>query len=498
MSEKKKVRIPLTRYEWPDERLARIAKQKKILLTISIIFLIFSLGFFSHDFLNPTQNSVVVSESDQSQFDRLKAVYDVLISDWYFGKDQSDLDQKLINQAILGMVESTEDPHTVYMTKEEVEQFAQAIDRGFVGIGVSYFDSNGTYVVEKVFIDSPAHQAGVKAGDIISKVDGTDVYNIGSDVLVEMVRGEENSIVSIEFIRGDEIVVLDITRAPINNTAFGEMLDEDTAFLEIYQFGSSTALEVETYLKSFKEKGATNILIDLRDNGGGYLNALEDIGSLFLEKDTILIQQDTTEGERLVSRSSGNVVMEFLEIVILINENTASAAEVFTAALTENIEATVVGVTSYGKGTVQQQYPFSDGSSLKYTVAEWLTPLGNHIHEVGITPDIIVNQHPIMSRAFSDLSEDEAYELDQVHSSIQDAQLSLDFLGYSVSRTDGYYDLSTQDAIIHFQTSLNSDPNGLVSKELLDALLSEVVRVWHLDNADKDTQMIEALKLLNE
>lgn len=498
MSEKKKIRIPLTRYEWPDERLARMAKRKKILLNIGIVLLIFSLGFFSHDYIKPSQNTVIVSETDQGQFDRLKAVYDVLISDWYFGKNLSDLDQQLINEAIIGMVESTEDPHTVYMTKEEVEQFAQAIDRGFVGIGVSYFDSNGTYVVEKVFIDSPAYKAGVKAGDIISKVDGVDVYNIGSDVLVDMVRGEENSVVSIEFIRGDETVILDITRAPINNTSFGEMLDEDTAFLEIYQFGSTTALEVETYLNIFKENNAKNILIDLRDNGGGYLNALEDIGSLFLEKGAILIQQDTTQGERLVSTSKGKVVMDFEDIVILINENTASAAEVFTAAITENREATVVGVTSYGKGTVQQQYPFSDGSSLKYTVAEWLTPLGNHIHEVGITPDIIVEQHPIMSRPFTDLSEDEAYELDQVHPSIQDAQLSLDFLGYGVKRTDGYYDLSTQEAIQAFQSSLKMDPNGLVSKELLDALLSEVVREWHLDNEAKDTQKIEALKLLNE
>lgn len=492
---KEKIRVSLQRHEWPDEKEARKKKQRRNILTFLSLILFFSFGFFSHALLVEPEVQVIQTQDD---FTRLKAVYEVLVEDWYFGKDMNDLDQQLINEAIVGMVESTGDIHTQYMSSEEVSYFAQSIDRGFVGIGVSYFESNGSYIVENVFIDSPADKAGVMSGDIISKIDGIDVDTVESDALVDMVRGEEGTIVNIEFIRGDAVVDLDITRGPINNTAFGMMMDDDTAYLEIYQFGTTTALEVSQYLEVFKASKATNILIDLRDNGGGYLTSLEDMGSLFLPKGDVLIQQNTRDNQVLVSKSEGNMIIDFEKIVILINENTASAAEVFTAAIQENREATVVGVTSYGKGTVQQQYPFSDGSALKYTVAEWLTPNGNHINGVGITPDIIVEQHPIMSRTFTPLEENESYGFDQVHTSVEDAQLSLDFLGYDLDRVDGYFDKSTETAILDFQASVGLEQTGLIDKELLSQLVSEVVRIWHVEKDTKDTQKIEGFKLLNE
>ena len=496
MSDKQKVRIPLTRYEWPDERLERIKKRRRVYTLVLALVLSFGLGFTVKTALTPV--SPVVSVSEGTEFDRLKAVYQVLINDWYFGKDLNDLDQQLINSAILGMVEATGDPHTAYMTADEVKAFTEAIDRGFVGIGVSYFDSNGSYIVDRVFMDSPAAKAGVQPGDIIYKVDGVDVTGIGSDVLVDMVRGEEDTVVGIDFIRGNETVHLDITRGPINNTAYGEMVDKDTAYLEISQFGSSTAEEVKTYLETFKTAQAQNIIIDVRNDGGGYLTALEDIGSLLVPKDEILIQQDTRDGERIVSKSKGNVVLSFDKIVVLVNENTASAAEVLTAALKEDMSATVVGVKTYGKGTVQQQQPFSDGASLKYTVAQWLTPSGETIHKIGITPDVVVEQHPIMTRGFTQLKDDEAYTLDQVHTSIQDVQIALDFLGYTVDRQDGYYSQKTFEALTQYQSEKGLTQDGLVTKSLLESLASEVVRVWHQERDTKDLQRIEALKIVNE
>jgi carboxyl-terminal processing protease len=334
---KEKVRVQLTRHEWPDEKEARKKKTRRnILVTLSLI-LVFSFGFFSHDLINTNSTQTTQTEDE---FTRLKAVYSVLVDEWFFGKDNADLRTQLIDDAILGMVESTGDIHTQYMSAQEVSQFTQSIDRGFVGIGVSYFESNGTYIVENVFIDSPADKAGVQSGDIIWKVDGVDTATIDSNTLVDLVRGEEGTIVKIEFKRGDELVNLDITRGPINNTAYGKMLDSDTAYLEIYQFGTSTSSEVTQYLEEFKAANATNILIDLRDNGGGYLTSLEEMGSLFLPVGDVLIQQLTRDGQTLVSKSKGNMVMDFDQIVILINENTASAAEVFTAAIKENREAT--------------------------------------------------------------------------------------------------------------------------------------------------------------
>jgi len=494
MSEKK-VRIPLKRYEWPDEK-----KQKRnriVQVGVLIISILLSVGF-GYSLRSAFIDETVVPVVQTSKLNRVEAIFDVLTQEWYFGRDQVDLETQLIEDAIKGMIDGTGDIHTSYMNAEEVTAFTEAINRNFVGIGVSYFDNNGTFIIERVFIGSPAEKAGVLPGDIIKTVDGVSTQGLTSDDLVDRVRGEENTVVTIDFQRGEEVVTLEITRGVIKNTAFGKMIDEDTAYLEIYQFGEDTGSEVEQYMQLFKEKNAKDIIIDLRDNGGGYLTTLEDIGSMFVPKDGILIQQEIYSGEKLVSKSRGNILIDFEEIILLVNENSASASEVLTAAIKENIDATIVGVTTYGKGTVQQQHAFSDGSALKYTVAEWLTPNGNHINGVGINPDVVVDLHPVMHEIFTQLTEDEAYGIDTVDESVQDAQLALDFLGYSVDRTDGYFSSKTLSALEAYIRDYKLEDEPIINKVLLDKLRSEVVRIWNVEKSEKDVQLKKALELIND
>ena len=494
MSEKK-VRIPLKRYEWPDEK-----KQKRnriVQVGVLIISILLSVGF-GYSLRSAFIDKTVVPVVQTSKLNRVDAIFDVLTQEWYFGRDQVDLETQLIEDAIKGMIDGTGDIHTSYMNAEEVTAFTEAINRNFVGIGVSYFDNNGTFIIERVFIGSPAEKAGVLPGDIIKTVDGVSTQGLTSDDLVDRVRGEENTVVTIDFQRGEEVVTLEITRGVIKNTAFGKMIDEDTAYLEIYQFGEDTGSEVEQYMQLFKEKNAKDIIIDLRDNGGGYLTALEDIGSMFVPKDGILIQQEIYSGEKLVSKSRGNILIDFEEIILLVNENSASASEVLTAAIKENIDATIVGVTTYGKGTVQQQHAFSDGSALKYTVAEWLTPNGNHINGVGINPDVVVDLHPVMHEIFTQLTEDEVYGIDTVDESVQDAQLALDFLGYNVDRTDGYFSSKTLSALEAYIRDYKLEDEPIINKVLLDKLRSEVVRIWNVEKSEKDVQLKKALELIND
>ncbi len=494
MSEKK-VRIPLKRYEWPDEK-----KQKRnriVQVGVLIISILLSVGF-GYSLHSAFIDKTVVPVVQTSKLNRVEAIFDVLTQEWYFGRDQVDLETQLIEDAIKGMIDGTGDIHTSYMNAEEVTAFTDAINRNFVGIGVSYFDNNGTFIIERVFIGSPAEKAGVLPGDIIKTVDGVSTQGLTSDDLVDRVRGEENTVVTIDFQRGEEVVTLEITRGVIKNTAFGKMIDEDTAYLEIYQFGEDTGSEVEQYMQLFKEKNAKDIIIDLRDNGGGYLTALEDIGSMFVPKDGILIQQEIYSGEKLVSKSRGNILIDFEEIILLVNENSASASEVLTAAIKENIDTTIVGVTTYGKGTVQQQHAFSDGSALKYTVAEWLTPNGNHINGVGINPDVVVDLHPVMHEIFTQLTEDEAYGIDTVDESVQDAQLALDFLGYNVDRTDGYFSSKTLSALEAYIRDYKLENEPIINKVLLDKLRSEVVRIWNVEKSEKDVQLKKALELIND
>lgn len=494
MSEKK-VRIPLKRYEWPDEK-----KQKRnriVQVGILIISILLSVGF-GYSLRSAFIDETVVPVQQASKLNRVEAIFDVLTEEWYFGRDQVDLETQLIEDAIKGMIDGTGDIHTSYMNSEEVTAFTEAINRNFVGIGVSYFDNNGTFIIERVFIGSPAEKAGVLPGDIIKTVDGVSTEGLTSDDLVDRVRGIENTVVTIDFQRGEEVVTLEITRGVIKNTAFGKMIDEDTAYLEIYQFGEDTGSEVEQYMQLFKENNAKDIIIDLRDNGGGYLTTLEDIGSMFIPKDGILIQQEIYSGEKLVSKSRGNIIVDFEEIILLVNENSASASEVLTAAIKENIEATIIGVTTYGKGTVQQQHAFSDGSALKYTVAEWLTPNGNHINGVGINPDIVVDLHPVMHEIFTELTEEEAYGVDTVDDSVQDAQLALDFLGYNVDRTDGYFSTQTLSALETYIRDYKLEDEPIINKQLLDKLRSEVVRIWNVEKSEKDVQLKKALELIND
>jgi carboxyl-terminal processing protease len=219
---------------------------------------------------------------------------------------------------------------------------------------------------------------------------------------------------------------------------------------------------------------------------------------MFVPRDGVLIQQEVYSGDKLVSKSSGNIMIEFDEIIIIVNENSASASEVLTAAIKENNGATIIGVTTYGKGTVQQQHAFSDGSALKYTVAEWLTPNGNHINGVGISPDVEVELHPVMQEIFTELTDEESYALDSVHESVQDVQLALDFLGYEVDRTDGYFSSQTLNMLNAYISDYNLEVEPIINKELLSKLKSEVVRIWNVNKSEKDTQLLKALELIND
>jgi len=490
--EEKKIHVKLEKHLWPDEIRAKRKKNWQRGFWIVSLVLVFTFGWVVGQSFGTT-----TSVAGTSTLNRLEAVYEIMKNDWYFGKDITDNAQKLIDNAIAGMISGGGDIHTSYMTKEELADFTGSIDMGFVGIGVQYYDSNGTYIIEKVFVDSPAAKAGVQPGDIIYKVDGTLMDGIGTDALATKVKGTAGTTVGIDFIRDGATVHLDIVRGAVQNSAYGYMLDTTTAYLEIYQFGSTTDQEVLKYLTAFKTAGATKIILDLRDNGGGYLSALESIGSMFVPEGQILIQQEKRDGTLEVSKSSGKIVVNFSKVVVLVNQNTASAAEVLTAALKEDIGAIVVGTTTYGKGTVQVSRVFSDGSALKYTIAQWLTPKGNLIDGIGIVPDNVIDVHEVLYTKFVKLDDGVTVKSDTVGEAVKDVQLALDFLGYKVDRMDGYFSAATLTALKAYQSEHGLSVTGEITNDLLSTLQSNVVKVWHQDNTAKDVQLKEAKVIVN-
>jgi carboxyl-terminal processing protease len=492
--EEENVRIKLERHIWPDEKANR--KRKKIFVSTVIIAIVlsFGIGWLFGSFL---QTPITINNS--GKYTRLDAIIETLSAQWYFGKDVEDLETWLIDNAINGMIDLNGDIHTDYMTAEEVKQFNDSIDMGFVGIGVQYYMSGDGYpVVERVFKNSPAEAFGVMPGDIIYTVDGVDIKGLETEEIASRVKGEEGTTVVIEFLRAGAIVKKEIVRGLVKNSAFGQVLTGNIGYLEIYQFGSSTTQEVVNYLNDMKDKNVSKLIIDLRDNGGGYLNTLVGISSLLLPKDTVVIRQEYKDGTSEIGKTLGGQMTNFTDIVILVNANTASASEVLTAALQEQAGIKVVGVKTYGKGTVQITRPFADGSALKFTTAQWMSPNGNAINGVGITPDYIVELHPVFYFDKIVLEEGVTFGLDQVDESIELAQLALDFLGYDVSRTDGYFDQSTVDAIVKFRSDYSLEPSDRLDKQALQVLSTEIIRFWFTNRANLDTQLQKAIELINE
>jgi len=486
-----KRQIKLTKYAWPDE--VQVNKKKRVVIFLITIGLV--LSFASGYFVSSALTKPVVDTTDLS---RLERIMNTVESSWYFGKDVSDLNKQLVDDAISGMLDKMGDKYTTYFTKDELTAFYESINMGFVGIGVSYFESNGVFIINRVFLDSPAYKAGVLSGDIIATVDGVDVKGKTSEDIVKMVRGTDKSVVGIDFIRDGLTIHKDITRGVIENTTFGKIINSDTAYLEIFSFGNTTSAEVSSYFNQFKSKNITKIIIDLRDNGGGALDALEGIANQMLPKDDIIIQQEYLNGTIDITRSVGGVAIEFTKIVILVNENTASASEVLSAALQENLGAIVVGTKTYGKGLVQTMDVFSDGTALKFTVAAWLTPEGNTIQDVGVPIDVEVKLHQVFYETFDEIAETDSYAYNSVSEAVKEAQLCLDFLGYPVDRMDGYFSSATETALSQYFTNYAITKPLVITKEIVAGLRSAITKVWYEEKDTKDLQLKRALELVNE
>lgn len=497
MTNDKKNQYKLERHLWPDQVAEK--KRTKYRNFFLIGFLVFTFvlgtgfGYVLTRGFNPVANNGVKD-------DKLEALYQIMGNDWYYGKDHPDLENELIQGAYNGLVNSGADIHTQYMSPEQMKNFTESIDLGFVGIGVEYMNQQGNYLITKVFKDSPADKAGVHAGDIIYRINGTLAENVESEDLVAKVKGEEGTTVSIEFKRGNEILKKDIVRGTVENTAYGEMFDATTGYLQINQFGSSTAEEVKKYMDFLIESGSTDLIIDLRNNGGGYLDALVDIASLFLPQNSVVFQQKDKNGNIVNNGTNPKIDSydPFNKIVILINENTASASEVLAISLKEQLTSvTLMGDTTYGKGTVQVSRPFSDGSAIKYTTAEWLSSKGTSINGIGVKPDVEVSLHDVLKMEYLTLEEGQIFKYDQVDVSVLTMQKALDFLGYKPTRTDGYFDQTTVDILSQFQSDSKMTVTGTLDMDTLQRLLSEVVKHFSAQPKEYDSQLLQAGEMIH-
>ena len=325
--------------------------------------------------------------------DRYKYLF--ALRDLIYAKYDGEIDdQKLLEGAMKGMAAAVKDPYTVYMTADEYKSFMESSQGSFYGIGAQLGVRDDKVTIIAPIEGSPAEKAGLKAGDVILKVDDYEVVDTNTEEVVSRVRGEEGQSVKLTIQRDDkDIFEVEIVRAEIKNESVkGEMLDEDTAYIQITTFSDEEVIKkfTDDKINELKAEGMKKLVLDLRGNPGGYLNECVNIASHFIKEGEIVTYTIDKYDQKVVSKSKGGDLLG-MPLVVLVDGGSASASEVVTGALRDHKAATIIGTTTFGKGIVQQliELPDNEGG-LKVTTSKYYTPDGENIHGTGITPDIVV------------------------------------------------------------------------------------------------------------
>ncbi|MCD8132210.1 MAG: S41 family peptidase [Lachnospiraceae bacterium] len=344
------------------------------------------------------QDSAVVStysaSSDEDSFidsefiSKLRTI-EAMIKNLYY-LDEVD-NQTLEDGVFTGLLDSLGDVYSTYYTVEETEELMESTEGVYYGIGayVQQDSETGYVKITGVIEGTPAEEAGLQAGDVIYAVDGENVLGMDSSQVVALIKGDEGTWVTVTVLRGDEILDIDVQRRKIETvTVTYELLEDNIAYIQLTEFDDVTVEQFEEALNQLEADGAQGLILDLRDNPGGSLYSVVEIADMLLGEGLILYTEDK-EGNREEYTSDAERELD-LPIVLLVNGNSASAAEVLTGALKDHGKATVVGTTTFGKGIVQTVRTLSDGSTVKLTTSAYYTPNGVNIHGTGITPDVEV------------------------------------------------------------------------------------------------------------
>lgn len=359
-----------------------------ILAVVSMIIgSVITIAIKDFDVAKVNTNKTEVSYSKTKKgFDSLYETYDTIMSEYYKDVDSD----KLIEGAINGMLESLDDEHTMYFDKKSKEEFDSELSGNYYGIGAQIqLTSDETIKITKVFDDSPAKKAGLKEEDVFVSVDGTSVKGKSATEVANMLKSDSVKTSTIVVKRNDKELTFKVTKE--NITLFSvssEMLDnngKNVGYLSVSIFGQKTYSQFKDALTKLEKQDMDSLIIDLRGNTGGYLSTVTNMLEEFIDKGNVIYQIQSNSGVKQYKTVKASD--KKYKIVVLIDGGSASASEIMSAAMKEVYGATLVGQTTYGKGTVQTTKDLSNGSMIKYTIEKWLTPSGKNIDKEGIKPD---------------------------------------------------------------------------------------------------------------
>ncbi len=354
-----------------------------VVLSVFITFMITSISLYTYFTKNPISVSAKSNNKDISnKLDK----YREIIDKYYLGEvDESKLEEG----AIKGYIEGLDDPYTEYISKDDMDTYLDDTMGNFVGIGI-YMIKNTKYdkiQVLSTIKGSPAENAGIQAGDLIVSVDGVEYKADDMTAVSNKIKGEEGTKVTVELLRGSENVKYELTRSKVKvNQVEGKVISDDIGYIKFTSFDETTAEDFKKQYQELAKKNIKSLIIDLRNNGGGIVDQALEIADYIADKDSVLLYEVDKNNKETVRKAKTDPIIN-MPIVILTNENTASASEILAGALKDLGKAKTVGTTTYGKGVIQQILKLNDGSGLKITIEEYQTPNKNKINKVGIEPD---------------------------------------------------------------------------------------------------------------
>nr|WP_328006986.1 S41 family peptidase [Heyndrickxia acidicola] len=465
-------------------------KIKKFRFIMLIFFLIFASAGITTLVMafGDDKAANVAGVPQRKEFTKLFNTYDDLKQNYYEKIDTN----KLVNGAIDGMVQALGDPYSVYMPPDEASKFNQTISSSFEGIGAEVQEKNGYITIVSPIKGSPADKAGLKPNDKVLAVNGKSVHGMSANDVVLLIRGKKGTSVTLSILSPGSTNPRDVKiqrdTIPVD-TVYAKMLKNGVADFQITTFSTNTSKELVAAINNMKKQGMKSMILDLRQNPGGLLDQAIAIANLFVPEGKMIVQVEDRNGKRdQITADGGNKL--HIPAAVLIDDGSASASEILSAALSESDDVPLIGEKSFGKGTVQTSTTFDDGSDLKFTTDKWLTPKGEWIHKKGIQPEYKVDLPAYANLPVIDPSE--ALKLYSISSDVKTAEEMLKALGYNPGHVDGYFDQATENAVIKFQRDQKQKPTGVLEGQTTLLLMSKLQNLI----ANNDTQLNKAVEVL--
>lgn len=480
---------------------------KKIWTFLLTFVLILSLSAcLPEDTLDPPTDTPSVNEDGATTV--TDAVFLEVLDDILNNHYSQPTKEALMEGALNGMIDALGDPHTSYFDFEAYDSFQSGFEESYVGIGVTVSFVKEQIIVEAVKDGSPADQAGILPNDVIVSVDGIDITENNYYDTIQMVVGEEGTDVTIGLVRSgvESVILLTMTRAVIENSSVNfttyDKSGETIGYIEVTQFGDETATKFQNAIILLEAQNIDGLVVDLRNNGGGHLNTVINMLDTLLPDNGKKMFSTTyyVDGEYIEQSfyATGDASKDY-DILTLVNENSASASEVFASTMQEHSNYPVVGSVTYGKGTMQTDLVIDEtvGDRLHLSIGQWFTSDGNWVHfnggTDGVTPDVLVEPSPYELAYKVFLLDEDPIVYDTVDDRTANVQLILNTMGYDV-RTDGYFDALTLSAVLDIQSDANLDQSGDLNAETLQ-VINEALDTYKNDPLN-DTQLQAALQYL--